>query len=62
MATLVRRVGRDTGRPWLGADSAAALRAFASDREPLFAEIADQVVDVDTTPPRQLARLITAAL
>jgi len=62
VATLVRRVGRDTGRPWLGADSAAALRAFAAEREPLFAEIADQVVDVDTTPPRQLARLITAAL
>jgi len=62
VATLVRRVDRDTGRPWLGADSAAALRAFAAEREPLFAEIADQVVDVDTTPSRQLARLITAAL
>jgi shikimate kinase len=45
--TLARRVGTGEGRPWLGDDPAAALAELAAVREPHYAEVADQVVDVD---------------
>lgn len=46
-ATLARRVGDGAGRPLLGDDPPAALRRLAAERTPLYAQVADVVVDVD---------------
>lgn len=62
VATLVRRVGTASDRPWLGADPATALAAMAAEREPLYAEVADQVLDVDVLTPGQAARLVVDGL
>lgn len=47
VATLVRRVGRGTGRPLLGDDPEAALARLDAERRPLYEGLADHVVDVD---------------
>ena len=60
--TLVRRVKRQTGRPFLDLDPEAALRAMADEREPLYAETAHQIVDADRMTPAQVAREVLAAL
>lgn len=54
-AVLVRRLGTGSHRPWLEGDPAATLRAMAAEREPLFAEVAQQVVDVGQRSPEQAA-------
>jgi shikimate kinase len=58
---LVRRVS-GTDRPLLGDDPVAALRRLAAERNGFFAEIADQVVDVDVIPVGQIAKLIIEEL
>ena len=58
VATLARRVGSGEGRSWLGDDPADALTRLAATRDPLYAEVADQVVDVDTGTPDELAAQI----
>lgn len=45
--TLVQRIGGDQDRAWLQPDPAAALRELAAGRDPLYAEVADLIVDVD---------------
>lgn len=60
--TLVRRLGRQTHRPFLDGDPATALRAMAAERHPLYAEIADQVVDTDVLTATQAARAVADAL
>ncbi|MCW2776637.1 MAG: shikimate kinase [Frankiales bacterium] len=61
--TLARRVGRDTtSRPWLGDDPAATLSRFLHERNPLYAEVADQVVDVDVVPVGQVVRTVVDGL
>lgn len=60
--TLVRRVAKQGGRPWLSGDPAAALRAMAELREPLYAQIADQVLDMDLLTPTQAAREVLTVL
>ncbi len=55
---LARRVGTGDGRPRLGDDPAAALTALAAVRDPLFAQVATYVVDVDSSPPAAVARHI----
>ncbi|CAA9234279.1 MAG: Shikimate kinase I [uncultured Acidimicrobiales bacterium] len=57
---LARRVsaGRDH-RPLLGDDPLAALRRLDAERRPLYAEVADLVVDVDDLSTRQV---VTAVL
>ncbi len=59
---LARRVGTGTGRPWLGDDPGAALRALAAVRDPLFAEVAAQVVDVAQRTPAQVVDDVLAAV
>ena len=54
---LVRRVS-GTHRPWLGEDAASALRRMAADRNGFYAEVADQVVDVDVIPVGAVAKQI----
>jgi shikimate kinase len=45
--TLVQRIGGDHDRAWLQPDPATALRELAAGRDPLYAEVADLVIDVD---------------
>lgn len=47
LPTLVRRVGRGRGRPLLGRDPEAALRALMDERSPRYHEVADVVVDAN---------------
>lgn len=61
-AVLARRVGHDAGRPWLGDDPLASLRRLAAERNPLYEQVADQVVDVDVLPVGAVAKAILAAL
>lgn len=47
VATLATRVGRGEGRPLLGDDPGAVLARLDRDRRPLYAELAEVVVDVE---------------
>ena len=47
VATLARRVGDGSGRPLLEGDPVAALARLLEVRAPLYAEVADAVVEVD---------------
>lgn len=64
--TLAERVRRDEeqgkGRPWVGTDPAAALRRLSQGREPLYAEVADIVVDVDQLSPEQAVAQVLAEI
>ncbi len=54
--TLADRVGDGTGRPLLGDDPKSALVRLDAVRRPLYAELADGVVDVDDKDPEEVAR------
>jgi shikimate kinase len=58
---LVRRVN-GSDRPWLGDDPAAVLRRLGAERNGFFAEVADQVVDVDVIPVGAIAKAIIETL
>ncbi|MDX6266279.1 MAG: shikimate kinase [Frankiales bacterium] len=58
---LVRRVN-GSDRPWLGEDPAAVLRRLGAERNGFFAEVADQVVDVDVIPVGAIAKAIIETL
>ncbi len=58
VTTLAGRVGAGAGRSWLGDDPAVALARLAATRDPLYAEVADQVLDVDAGTPDELAARI----
>lgn len=62
IGTMVARVGEGEGRPLLGDDPEAALRRLYPEREPLYAEVADVVVDVDDLTPEQVVDRIVEAL
>ena len=57
-ATLAARVGDGAGRPLLDGDPAAALRALDAVRRPLYAEVADETIDVDDLTPDEVAARI----
>lgn len=59
---LARRVGSGEDRPWLGSDPEAALQALVAERAPLYAEVADQVLDVASLAPREAAAAVVKAL
>lgn len=59
---LAQRVGSGEGRSWLEGDPETTLRRLAEVREPSFAEVADQIVDVDGPTPEQIAEAIRDAL
>jgi len=59
--TLGTRVGDGAGRPLLGDDPTAAMRRLLDERAPLYAELAELVIDVDDLPPTQVAERILAA-
>ncbi len=61
-AVLTRRLDGSLHRPFLAGDPLATLTAMAEERDPLFAEVADQVLDVDRMTPVQAAREVLLAL
>ncbi len=61
-ATLAARLGDGAGRPLLGADPPGAMKALAVEREPLYAEVADIVIDVDGLEPADVITAAEAAL
>lgn len=61
-AVLARRVGNGAGRPRLGDDPLAALRALAAERNAYYEEVADQVIDTDALPAGAIAKVILGAL
>ena len=60
--TLARRVGDGAGRPLLGGDPAAALRQLEVVRRPLYAEVADDIIDVDDLSPEEVATRIVRSV
>jgi len=61
-ATLAARVGDGRGRPLLEGDPAGAVARLDAVRRPVYAELADVVVDVDELSPDQVVERILAAL
>lgn len=62
VATLTRRVARQRGRAWLDDDPGTVLREMAQVREPLYAQVAHQVLDMESLTPGMAAREVVAAL
>lgn len=61
VATLAARVGDGAGRPLLEPDPPAALAALDAVRRPVYAELADVVVDVDRLTPDEVAAAVLEA-
>jgi shikimate kinase len=62
VAVLARRIGTGAGRARLGDDPAGALRRLAAERNALYEQVADQVIDTDTLPAGAIAKLVVEAL
>jgi shikimate kinase len=62
VATLARRVGSGQGRPLLSGDPEADLARLLLERQPLYEQLADLVVDVDQLDPEAAVEKIQAAL
>ena len=60
-AALAGRVGPGPGARSWATDPAAALGRLEAERRPLYAELADAVVDVDDLGPAEVAELVLAA-
>jgi shikimate kinase len=63
--TLAARVGDGSGRPLLAQRPeapSARLAALAAERAPIYAEVADVVVDVDDLDPGELAERVCALI
>lgn len=60
LQTLARRVGEDLQghRPLLGEDPLAALTRLYQQRRPLYAQVADMVIDVDLLTPEQVVEQV----
>jgi shikimate kinase len=56
--TLADRVGDGAGRPLLDGDPGAALVALNAVRSPLYAEVAEVIIDVDDLGPAAVAALV----
>ncbi len=62
-ATLWERVRRDRHRPLLQTvDPQARVEALLREREPLYREVADLIIDTDRRSPAMAARLIVCGL
>jgi shikimate kinase len=60
--TLAARVGDGAGRPLLDADPAGAMVRLNAVRAPLYAEIADVVIDVDDLDPVAVVERVLATV
>ncbi len=63
LPTLARRVGSGEGegeghRPLLQGDRLAALRRLYQQRRPLYAQVADMVIDVELLTPEQVVQQV----
>ena len=61
MELLAERASRGEHRPLLDGDAEGALRRLYRQREPIYAELADLVVDIDGRTPAQIVDLIVEA-
>ncbi len=61
-ATLAARVGDGVGRPLLGEDPGSSLLALEAVRRPLYAEVADETIDVDDLSPDTVGGRIIAGV
>jgi shikimate kinase len=52
---LAARAAGAEHRPWLDGDAVAWMRAALLEREPLYASVADHVVETDAASPREAA-------
>lgn len=52
---LAERVGSGDHRPWLDGDPLAVMGRLVAERAELYAEVADEVVDVSVDPARVVA-------
>jgi shikimate kinase len=59
--TLATRVGDGVGRPLLGLDPAEAVQRLLDVRAPLYAELADVIIDVDELDPGSVAGRVVDA-
>lgn len=62
VSVLTRRISRKDHRPFLDGDPAAALRAMHAERDPLYVEVATQVLDMAVLSPVQAAREVLRAV
>ncbi|MBC7375715.1 MAG: serine transporter [Frankiales bacterium] len=62
VSLLVRRVSGRDHRPFLDGDVTGALRAMSEQRDPLYVEVAHQVLEMQFLTPVQAARQVLAAL
>ena len=53
---LAERAAGADHRPWLDADPVAWMAATLAEREPLYASVADYVIDTDAMPPETAVR------
>ena len=60
--TLAGRVGDGVGRPLLGDDPSEAIVGLEAVRAPLYAEVADVIIDVDELPPSAVTDRIIDAM
>jgi len=60
--TLAERVGSGTHRPLLDDDPDGVLARLVVDRADLYAEVADQIVDIDDLDPDQIVDRVEAAI
>lgn len=61
-ATLAARVSGGQGRPLLVGDVAVTLTDLAAERDPLYAEVASMVVDVDSATPSEVVDRVLAGI
>ena len=62
VAALARRVQANDHRPFLEGDPVVALQAMADERDPLYREVATQVLDMAVLSPQQAVGAVLAAL
>jgi len=62
VAALAERAFGAPHRPWLDEAPLEVLRAMASERDPLFAAVAHQVVDTVALSPDEVAEQVVAAV
>lgn len=62
VATLIGRVGTGAGRPLLDRGPAEAMKRLYDERAPLYADLADEVFDVDRMAPPQVVDAIVEVL
>lgn len=62
VAALALRVSTRDHRPFLEGDPHAALQAMAQERDPLYTEVASQVLDMAVLSPDEAARAVLAVV